>query len=83
MSNYHKELFPAIRGAVIETIVPLQSGYLDPVRAVRYIGVSLRTFDGGPAREIPCHRLTQNGKGFYKREDLDEFMRRQEHEVAA
>ena len=36
--------------------------------------MSLRTFDGGPAREIPCHRVNARGKRLYKREDLDRWM---------
>jgi hypothetical protein len=65
--------------AVAEAIGP-RAAYFPPVRSADYLGISLRKFDDGPAKEIPCIRLTPRGKRLFKKSDLDAFMARYRHE---
>ena len=71
--NTQDAIRQTVREAIAETL-GTRAGYRDPADSADYLGISLRTFEGGPAKEIPCHRLTPGGKRLYKREDLDAYM---------
>jgi excisionase family DNA binding protein len=49
--------------------------YLDKAESAKYLGVSVRTFEGWMDR-LPKYR--PGGKPLFKRSELDEFMRRHE-----
>jgi hypothetical protein len=49
-------------------------GYHDAVESSRYMGFSLREFNGEIAPFLPCIRLKPTGKRMYAKKDLDEFM---------
>jgi len=59
---------------VIAEWLGTRAEYRDAAGSADYLGISLRTFEGEPAKEIPCHRLTPGGKRLYKRADLEAYM---------
>jgi excisionase family DNA binding protein len=48
-------------------------GYLDKAESARYLGVSVRTFEGW-MDELPKYR--PGGKALFKKSELDDFMKR-------
>ena len=68
-----------IREAVAE--VGIDAGYLDPLHAAQYLGISPRTF-AEISRQIPHHKLTVRGKRLFRKEDLDAFMAQRRHAPA-
>jgi hypothetical protein len=71
-----EQIVNALRQVFHEFVVEKAGGYFDASRSAEYIGISARSFESGPAKQIPSHRLTPKGKRLYRKEDLDAYMLR-------